>query len=78
MNGAFREEAIACDPKLAEAAPELLTVYRDGMTALLEGMCNTPILTPDGVHQGLEQVRRLDKGRLVMACRFDPHGRFAD
>ena len=43
-------------PELANIAPESLALFRDGMTALLEGVCNAPILTPEGVRQGLELV----------------------
>lgn len=46
-------------PELGEVAPEILALYRDGMTALLEGVANAPILTPEGIRQGLELVRML-------------------
>lgn len=53
----FHAEILAAHPKLAGASPELIAIYRDGMVALLEGVANAPILTPEGVVQGLESVR---------------------
>lgn len=38
---------------------EMLALYRDGLTALLEGIILSPILTPDGVRRGLEMVQLL-------------------
>jgi ABC-type branched-subunit amino acid transport system substrate-binding protein len=55
----FRAAALEAYPVLKQAAPELIALYRDGMTALLEGVVNAPILTPDGVRQGLELVRMI-------------------
>jgi ABC-type branched-subunit amino acid transport system substrate-binding protein len=54
---AFREEITALHPMMAEAAPELIAVYRDGIVALLEGVVNAPIMTPEGLLAGLEMVR---------------------
>jgi len=36
---------------------ELMAIYRDGMTAALEGVLLAPILTPDGVRRGLESIQ---------------------
>jgi len=41
------------------APPELAALYFDGMRALLEGVALAPILTPDGVKRGLEDVKML-------------------
>lgn len=55
----FRKDVTAAYPDVAGAAPELIALYRDGLVALLEGVANAPILTPDGVRQGLELVRMI-------------------
>ena len=54
---ALRRQFAEARPDLADVAPEILGLYRDGMMALLEGIAAAPILTPKGVTQGLENVR---------------------
>ncbi|KRB82984.1 hypothetical protein ASE00_13415 [Sphingomonas sp. Root710] len=56
---AEREGFAAFCPELANIAPESLAMFRDGMTALLEGVAQAPILTPAGMVAGLEQVRMI-------------------
>jgi hypothetical protein len=44
---------------MINAHPKLIAVFRDGITALLEGVVNAPIMTPEEVVEGLEKVRQL-------------------
>lgn len=46
------------DPVIAYT-PEPLAVWRDAMTAALEGLILAPILTPQGMHEGLESLRAI-------------------
>lgn len=39
--------------------PEMAAIYYDGIRALLEGVVLAPILTPEGVRRGLEDVKML-------------------
>lgn len=54
---------------------EMLALYRDGLTALLEGFILAPILTPDGVRRGLEMVQLLPcaSGGPRTCISFSPH-----
>jgi ABC-type branched-subunit amino acid transport system substrate-binding protein len=72
-----RKEFAALYPDKAEVAPEILALYRDGMVALLEGICSAPILTPKGVKQGLEQVRMIPAamGGARTSISFGPYDR---
>ena len=71
----FRAEVIEAYPDLINAAPELIAHYRDGMVALLEGVANAPILTPDGVRQGLERVKQVPAatGGARTSISFGPY-----
>ena len=46
-------------PDVEEPGREMLSMYRDAITALIEGIILAPILTPDGVRRGLEMVQML-------------------
>jgi branched-chain amino acid transport system substrate-binding protein len=54
---------------------EMLALYRDGLTALMEGIFLAPILTPDGVRRGLEMVQLLPcaSGGPRTCISFSPH-----
>jgi len=56
---------------------ELMAIYRDGMTAALEGVLLAPILTPDGVRRGLESVQLLPAaiGGPRNSISFGPYDR---
>jgi ABC-type branched-subunit amino acid transport system substrate-binding protein len=56
---ALRTDFAAAHPEMADVAPEILAMYRDGMVALLEGVAAAPIMTPEGVLTGLENVRMI-------------------
>jgi len=46
-------------PDIEPPGHEMMALYRDGITALIEGIILAPILTPDGVRRGLEMVQLL-------------------
>ena len=55
----FYDDYVARYPKHPPPGHEMLALYRDGLTALIEGIILAPILTPDGVRRGLEMVQLL-------------------
>jgi ABC-type branched-subunit amino acid transport system substrate-binding protein len=55
----FYDEYTAAYPGIPFASPEMIALYRDGVSALIEGVILAPTLTPDGVRRGLEQVQLL-------------------
>jgi ABC-type branched-subunit amino acid transport system substrate-binding protein len=71
----LRQEFARAQPELADVAPEILALYRDGLVALLEGVAAAPILTPAGVLQGLETVRMVPAavGGARTVISFGPH-----
>jgi len=54
---------------------ELIAVCRDGLTALIEGIIQAPILTRDGIRRGLELVQMLPaaSGGPRTCLGFSPH-----
>jgi len=55
----FYKEYYERHPDAPYAGQEMVALYRDGVTALLEGVALAPILTPEGVRRGLELVQLL-------------------
>jgi branched-chain amino acid transport system substrate-binding protein len=55
----FYDDYRARYPEHQPPGHEMLALYRDGVTALIEGIILAPILTPDGVRRGLELVQLL-------------------
>jgi len=76
LKAELEEFAESC-PDLADVAPEIFALYRDGMVSLLEGVCEAPILTPVGVTQGLEMVRMIPAavGGDRQVISFGPYDR---
>lgn len=66
-----------CARYTGDPAPprEAISVFRDGITALLEGIMLAPILTPEGVKRGLEMVQLLPSavGGPSTCIGFAPH-----
>jgi hypothetical protein len=50
---------VARYPQHEPPGHEMVPLYRDGLTALIEGIILAPILRPDGVRRGLEMVELL-------------------
>src|SRR4030095_3444503 len=42
---------------MPKMGPEMISMCRDHVTAMIEGVILAPILTPDGVRRGLEMVQ---------------------
>jgi len=55
----FYADFYARFPEVPKFGHEMISLFRDAMTALIEGIVLAPILTRDGVRDGLEKVQML-------------------
>ena len=62
-------------PGIDGPTPELVALFRDALTALIEGIMLAPILTRDGVRRGLEMLTCLPSacGGPRTCIGFNPH-----
>jgi hypothetical protein len=69
------DDYLARHPNDPPPPREAISVFRDGITALLEGIMLAPILTPEGVKRGLEMVQLLPSavGGPSTCIGFAPH-----
>jgi len=75
VNNRFFEQYNARYPDQPVASREILGVFHDLMTALVEGVMLAPTLTPDGVRRGLEMVQMVPAacGGPRSYIAFSPH-----
>lgn len=71
----FYDQYMARCADLARPSHEMVGLYRDAITALIEGVILAPILTRDGVRRGLEMVQMLPAacGGPRTCISFSPH-----
>lgn len=75
VNRKFMEDYKARYPEITPPSGELLGLFHDAITTLIEGIILAPILTPDGVRRGLEMVQMLPSasGGPRTCIGFSPH-----
>lgn len=75
VNAKFLAEYLEHCPGVPRPSNEMTGLFRDAITALIEGIILAPILTPDGVRRGLEMVQMLPaaSGGPRTCISFSPH-----
>jgi len=75
VNAKFMADYMTRYPDVARPSGELLGLFRDAVTTLMEGVILAPIMTPDGIRRGLEMVQMLPaaSGGPRTCIGFSPH-----